>query len=126
MVARATCANLSAQHPFIILPEGFIMIVLFVLHVVVKVVIVTCILFVLVIKIVLHVFRDGTKVGKQPLKLRQQKPTKVRRFAHVFINVGLTLIVYRKSPKHGYCFIMRTSVVPVSVSIKIRHCWTEK
>ena len=102
------------------------MIVLFVLHVVIKVVIVTCILFVLVIKIVLHVFRAETKVGKQPLKLRQQKPTKVRRFAHVFINVGLTLIGCRKPPKKGYCFIMRTSVVPVSVSIKIRHCWTEK
>ena len=45
---------------------------------------------------------------------------------HVFINVGLTLIGYRKPPKQGYCFIMRTSVVPVSVSIKITHCWTEK
>ena len=70
--------------------------------------------------------RAGTKVGKQPSKLRQQKGTKVRRFARVFINVGLTLIGYRKLPKQDYCFITRTSVVPVSVSIQIRHRWTEK
>ena len=70
--------------------------------------------------------RAGMKVGKQPSKLRQQKRTKVRRFARDFINVGLTLIGYRKPPKQDYCFITRTSVVPVSVSIQIRHHWTEK
>ena len=66
--------------------------------------------------------RAGTKVGKQPSKLRQQKQTKVRRFACVFIKVAFTLI-YRKPPKLDYCFITSTSVVPVSVSI---HHWTEK
>ena len=32
-----------------------------------------------------------TKVGKQPSNLRQQKQTKVRRFAHVFIDVAFTV-----------------------------------
>ena len=33
---------------------------------------------------------------------------------------------YRKPPKLDYCFITSTSVVPVSVSIQIRHRWTEE
>ena len=67
--------------------------------------------------------RAGTKVGKIPSKLCQQKQTKVQRSACVFINVALTLIGYRKPPKFDYCFIPSTSVVPASGSI---HCWTEK
>ena len=73
MVARATCANLYAQHLFIILPEGFNDCIICItcsdkscnshMHIV-------CIGY----KIVLHaVFRAMTKVRKQPLKLRQQK-----------------------------------------------------
>ena len=38
---------------------------------------------------------------------------------HVFINVALTLVGYRKPPKLDYCFITSTSVVPVTVSIQI-------
>ena len=49
-----------------------------------------------------------------------------RRFAYVFINVTLTEIGHRKPPKLDYCFITSTRVVPVSVSIQIRHHWTEK
>ena len=56
----------------------------------------------------------------------KNKRTKVRRFTRIFINVGLTLIGYTKPPKQDYCFITRTSVVPVSVSIQIKHRWTEK
>ena len=47
------------------------------------------------------------------------------RFTHVFINVVLTLIGYRKSPKLDYCFIMSTSVVSVAVSFQNRHHWTQ-
>ena len=65
---------------------------------------------------VLLVIRPGMKVEKQPSKLRQQKQTKFRRFARVFINVTLTLIGYRKPPKLDYCFIASTSLVPVAVS----------
>ena len=60
----------------------------------------------------------GTKVAKQHSKLRQQKRTNIRRFAHVF-NTFLTLIGYRTSSKLDYCFIMSTSLVPVAVSTRI-------
>ena len=71
---------------------------------------------------------DGTKVGKQPLNLRH---TNKRRFegSHMFLSMLVLLSVligYRQPPKLDYCFLMSTSLVPVSVSIQNRHCWTEK
>ena len=60
--------------------------------------------------------RAGTKVEKQPSKLRQEKWTNLRRFAHVFINVALTLFGNIMPPKLDYCFIISTSLVPVTIS----------
>ena len=61
----------------------------------------------------------GTKGWKQPSKLLQQKMNKKLEGSHVFLPM-LLLIGYRKPPKLNYCFIMSTSLVPVTVST-----WTE-
>ena len=50
------------------------------------------------------------------LGLGRRLQNNIRRFAHVFINVVLILIGYRKPPKLDYCFITSTSIVPVVAS----------
>ena len=50
------------------------------------------------------------------------KTNKYSKFAHVFINVALIiLIVCRMHPKLDYYFITSTSLVPVTVSTYILH-----
>ena len=57
------------------------------------------------------------QVCKTTFEASSAKTNKYSKFAHVFINVALIILIgYRMHPKLDYCFITSTSFVPVTVS----------